>query len=260
MVIWTTTPWTLPANQAVALHPDFDYVVVQVNGEQGEERAAAGRRSARSGIGALRLRAKHRVLARCKGAALEGLRVRHPFHDRGVPLILGDHVTLDAGTGAVHTAPGHGQEDYIVGQRYGLNVDNPVGRRRPLPPRDRVLRRRERVRGQRSHHRGTARTAAPCCMPKSCATATRTAGATRRRSSSAPRRSGSSAWTSWVCARRRWTPSARSSSRPTGAASACTAWSPTAPTGASRASATGACRWRCSCTARPASCTRRRRA
>ncbi len=61
------------------------------------------------------------------GSALEGLMLQHPFEDRQVPIILGEHVTLDAGTGAVHTAPGHGQEDFAVGQRYGLTVANPVG-------------------------------------------------------------------------------------------------------------------------------------
>ena len=66
-------------------------------------------------------------VARVKGAALEGLVLRHPFYDRNVPVILGEHVTLDSGTGAVHTAPGHGQEDFVIGQRYGLAVDNPVG-------------------------------------------------------------------------------------------------------------------------------------
>src|SRR5690606_23840004 len=66
------------------------------------------------------------VIARCKGAALEGLVLQHPFYDRQVPIILGDHVTTDAGTGAVHTAPGHGQDDYIVGLKYKLEVDNPV--------------------------------------------------------------------------------------------------------------------------------------
>src|SRR5690606_9870382 len=63
----------------------------------------------------------------CKGQALEGLLLQHPFYDRQVPVILGDHVTADAGTGAVHTAPGHGQDDYVVGLRYGLEVHNPVG-------------------------------------------------------------------------------------------------------------------------------------
>ncbi|HEY5791424.1 MAG TPA: isoleucine--tRNA ligase, partial [Gammaproteobacteria bacterium] len=122
VVIWTTTPWTLPANEAVALHPELDYVLVQA----GDERLLLAEGLwesvlARAGIDG------GRVLARARGAALEGLQVQHPFHARTVPLILGDHVTLEAGTGAVHTAPGHGHDDYLVGQRYGLPVDHPVG-------------------------------------------------------------------------------------------------------------------------------------
>ncbi len=126
VVIWTTTPWTLPANRAVCLHPDLDYAVVQCNGEHGAERlvvaeALLKETMARYGID------DHRVVAYCRGEALEGLHLAHPFYDREVPIILGDHVTTEAGTGAVHTAPGHGQEDYVVGSRYGLEVANPVG-------------------------------------------------------------------------------------------------------------------------------------
>lgn len=124
VVIWTTTPWTLPANQAVALNPDLDYVVVQRT--ETLERlilADALKKDAMLRCGA----EDYRVIGYCKGAELEGVQLRHPFYDRIVPVILGDHVTLDAGTGAVHTAPGHGQEDYVAGQRYGLAVDNPVG-------------------------------------------------------------------------------------------------------------------------------------
>jgi isoleucyl-tRNA synthetase len=121
-VIWTTTPWTLPANQAVALNPELDYAVVQ--SEEGERLllAEALMKDAMMRYGVER----YRVVAYCKGAALEGLMLRHPFLDRLVPIILGDHVTLEAGTGAVHTAPGHGQEDYVAGMKYGLKVDNPV--------------------------------------------------------------------------------------------------------------------------------------
>ncbi|CAK0758192.1 isoleucine--tRNA ligase [Gammaproteobacteria bacterium] len=126
VVIWTTTPWTLPANQAVALHPDLDYVVALTNSHDGPERivvaeALLDQVMARYG------REHYTVLARTTGAALEGLPLRHPFYAREVPIILGEHVTIDAGTGAVHTAPGHGQEDYAVGLRYGLPVHNPVG-------------------------------------------------------------------------------------------------------------------------------------
>ena len=123
--IWTTTPWTLPANRAVALHPDLEYELVQVTTAAGPERLllAEGLREAalaRYGV------ESHTTLAMRPGADFEGLMLRHPFYERRVPVILGEHVTLDAGTGAVHTAPGHGQEDYVVGARYGLEVDNPV--------------------------------------------------------------------------------------------------------------------------------------
>ncbi|HUO78709.1 MAG TPA: isoleucine--tRNA ligase [Steroidobacteraceae bacterium] len=126
VVIWTTTPWTLPASQAVAVHPELEYVLLRAEGAAGAETlvVAADLAAAlvtRGGYGA------SGVIARLSGAALEGLRLRHPFYEREVPVILGTHVTLEAGTGAVHTAPGHGLDDYIVGQRYGLPVDNPVG-------------------------------------------------------------------------------------------------------------------------------------
>lgn len=126
VAIWTTTPWTLPANQAVALNPEFDYAVVQCKGEQGDERLILAEAMLKDTM--LRYGVDdYRVVGYAKGAALEGLMLQHPFYDREVPIILGDHVTLEAGTGAVHTAPGHGQEDYAVGLRYRLKVDNPVG-------------------------------------------------------------------------------------------------------------------------------------
>ena len=126
VVIWTTTPWTLPANQAVALNPELDYAIVQLSGEHGTEcliiaEVLLSDAMARYEFG------NYEVLAKCQGRELEGLKLAHPFYDREVPIILGDHVTTDAGTGCVHTAPGHGQDDYVVGQRYHLKVDNPVG-------------------------------------------------------------------------------------------------------------------------------------
>jgi len=125
IVIWTTTPWTLPANQAVSVNPGFDYVLVQCTGEHGPERLIVAEVlmkevMARSGI------EDYRVVATCIGERLEGLKLQHPFYEREVPVILGDHVTSEAGTGAVHTAPGHGQDDYVVGTRYNLPIDNPV--------------------------------------------------------------------------------------------------------------------------------------
>lgn len=126
VVIWTTTPWTLPANRAVAVNPDLDYVVVQAETAQGHERLVLADTLLKDAM--FRWDVEHyRVIAYCNGRELEGITLQHPFYHREVPLILGDHVTTDAGTGAVHTAPAHGQEDYVVGVRYGLAVDNPVG-------------------------------------------------------------------------------------------------------------------------------------
>jgi len=124
VVIWTTTPWTLPANQAVALNANIDYVVVQCG--TGNERLLLADALLKDVMFRAGIETYH-VIAYCKGEALEGLKLGHPFYDREVPIILGDHVTIGAGTGAVHTAPGHGQDDYVVGQRYHLAIDNPVG-------------------------------------------------------------------------------------------------------------------------------------
>ncbi len=126
VVIWTTTPWTLPANQAVALRDDFRYVLVDadMHGERQRLILAADLLEAvlkRFGMSA------NAIVAQTTGRALEGLKLQHPFQDRQVPVVLGEHVTLDAGTGAVHTAPGHGLEDFALGQRYGLPVTSPVG-------------------------------------------------------------------------------------------------------------------------------------
>jgi isoleucyl-tRNA synthetase len=126
IVIWTTTPWTLPANQAVALHPNLEYSVVQCQeGQYGTERLIIAEALLKDTL--FRYGVEHyHVVAYCLGKDLEGLQLQHPFYHRQVPLILGEHVTTEAGTGAVHTAPGHGQEDYVIGSRYGLPVDNPV--------------------------------------------------------------------------------------------------------------------------------------
>ncbi len=126
IVIWTTTPWTLPANQAVAVHPEFDYSLLAVAGEAGEELLLLASELASSVLKRAGV-SSSREIARVKGSALELLSLRHPFYDRNVPTILGEHVTLDSGTGAVHTAPGHGQEDFVIGRKYDLPVDNPVG-------------------------------------------------------------------------------------------------------------------------------------
>jgi isoleucyl-tRNA synthetase len=119
-VIWTTTPWTLPANQAVAVHPDLHYNLVRT--PKGLLLLAEGLREAtlaRYGMAG-------EAIATAAGHALEGLELVHPFYGRKVPVVLGEHVTLDAGTGLVHTAPAHGLEDYQVGQKYNLPLANPV--------------------------------------------------------------------------------------------------------------------------------------
>src|ERR1700722_3445747 len=126
LVIWTTTPWTLPANQAVALRGDFRYVLVEAEKDGEIHRLILAADLLESCLQRYGMTAVA-TIAETTGAALEGLLLQHPFEDRQVPIILGDHVTLDAGTGAVHTAPGHGHEDFAVGQKYKLPVANPVG-------------------------------------------------------------------------------------------------------------------------------------
>jgi len=126
VVIWTTTPWTLPANRAVAVNPGFEYVLVQVETDRGRERLLVAEPLLKESLARWQID-DDQIIAYGPGRDLEGLMLRHPFYDREVPIILGDHVTTEAGTGAVHTAPAHGQEDYAVGSRYGLPVDNPVG-------------------------------------------------------------------------------------------------------------------------------------
>jgi len=121
VVIWTTTPWTIPANLAVALHPDLTYVAIRVNGKAlivAEELAA-------SVIEAAGLE-QTEPIARFQGRILEGLKTRHPLYDRDSIIVLADYVTIEAGTGCVHTAPGHGQDDYETGLKYDLEVYAPV--------------------------------------------------------------------------------------------------------------------------------------
>ena len=122
VAIWTTTPWTLPANQAVCLHATLEYSLVQAGGQRyllATELVPSAME--RFGI------EEYETVGSCLGADLENLQLQHPFYDRQVPVILGEHVTTESGTGAVHTAPGHGQDDYVVGKQYGLEVVNPVG-------------------------------------------------------------------------------------------------------------------------------------
>ncbi|MEW6410449.1 MAG: isoleucine--tRNA ligase [Nitrospirota bacterium] len=120
-VIWTTTPWTLPANLALCLHPEYDYVAVSANNEV--YLVAEGLLN--DVMERLKVE-KYEVLHRIKGKELEGIHAEHPFIKRESIIILGEYVTLDQGTGVVHTAPGHGQEDYEMGIKYGLDILSPV--------------------------------------------------------------------------------------------------------------------------------------
>ena len=123
VIIWTTTPWTLPSNQAVCLNAELDYALVKCELPSGAEILMLAKDMvddvlARYGI------EKSAIIAEAKGSALENILLEHPFVDKQVPLILGEHVTTEAGTGAVHTAPDHGLDDFYVGQHYGLGTLN----------------------------------------------------------------------------------------------------------------------------------------
>ena len=120
VVIWTTTPWTLPANLALAVHPDLAYVAVEKDGEY--------LIVAKENLDCLRekLEISGDVAAAISGSELEGLRAKHPFIDRESKIILGDFVTVGEGSGIVHIAPGHGEDDYEVGLQYGLEIYAPV--------------------------------------------------------------------------------------------------------------------------------------
>jgi isoleucyl-tRNA synthetase len=122
VLIWTTTPWTIPSNLAVAFHPEFDYAAYDVGG-----RAVIVAESLAESVGRIVGRPFDRPVARMKGAALEGIRFRHPLYDRDSVGVLADYVTLEQGTGAVHTAPGHGADDFLTGMKYGLEIYAPVG-------------------------------------------------------------------------------------------------------------------------------------
>jgi isoleucyl-tRNA synthetase len=123
VVIWTTTPWTIPANLAIALHPEVDYVVADL----GADRIVVAEALLAQVTEAAKLSALPSVVARMKGKALEKLAPRHPFIDRASPIVLADYVTTDSGTGCVHTAPGHGPDDYLTGLKYKLEIYCPVG-------------------------------------------------------------------------------------------------------------------------------------
>jgi isoleucyl-tRNA synthetase len=122
VIIWTTTPWTLPASMAVAFHPDFDYVVMS---EEGGDAYLLESRRAGPATAEMELKAEE-LLARIKGRSLDRIELQHPFLERKVLGVLADYVTAEDGTGCVHTAPGHGREDYQTGVKYGLEILSPL--------------------------------------------------------------------------------------------------------------------------------------
>lgn len=123
VLIWTTTPWTLPANRALAMHADIEYSLLEL---PDREKIIVATELASSVLQRADIESST-TLGRCLGEALEHVRFAHPFYDYDVPVVLGEHVTLEAGTGVVHTAPAHGQDDFEVGQKYGLEVTQWVG-------------------------------------------------------------------------------------------------------------------------------------
>jgi isoleucyl-tRNA synthetase len=122
VLIWTTTPWTIPSNLAIAFHPEFDYAAYEV-----DDRVVIVAEALAPAVAAVAGRTFAAPVARMKGEQLERLRFEHPLYARASLGVLGDYVTLEAGTGAVHTAPGHGSDDFNTGVRYGLEIYAPVG-------------------------------------------------------------------------------------------------------------------------------------
>ncbi len=120
IIIWTTTPWTIPANLAVAIHPDLDYVLVSA--KETSYIFAEGLMESMTEVMGL----DFKIIKKFRYKDIEGMKARHPFIERDSPILPGTHVTLEAGTGCVHTAPGHGQDDYALGLQYGLEVYAPV--------------------------------------------------------------------------------------------------------------------------------------
>ena len=122
VLIWTTTPWTIPSNLAIAFHPEFDYAAYDVDG-----RAVIVAEGLAERVGQAVGKPFDRKVARMTGEQLEGIRFRHPLYERDSVGVLADYVTLEQGTGAVHTAPGHGADDFLTGKKYGLEIYAPVG-------------------------------------------------------------------------------------------------------------------------------------
>jgi isoleucyl-tRNA synthetase len=124
VAIWTTTPWTLPSNQAVSLNPELNYVLVQCDAGEGVSRFLLAEELVPAVMKRWGVEEDYQVVGRVKGQRLENQLLQHPFYDRQVPILLGEHVTTETGTGCVHTAPDHGMEDFVVANKYGIGTLN----------------------------------------------------------------------------------------------------------------------------------------
>ena len=122
VLIWTTTPWTLPANLAIAVHPEYDYVLIEYK----DQYLLFAKELVESVLKKIEKEPNYKILGQVKGKELEYIKTKHPFIDRESPIVLADYVTLTDGTGCVHTAPGHGQEDYETGVKYNLPIYSPI--------------------------------------------------------------------------------------------------------------------------------------
>lgn len=122
-IIWTTTPWTLPANQAICAGAEIEYALVETSCDY----LLVAKNLVEGALTRYSFIDGYKIVATTRGSQLELQKFEHPFYNRQVPMILGDHATDDAGTGLVHTAPAHGMDDYVVGVKYGLDLHNPVG-------------------------------------------------------------------------------------------------------------------------------------
>ena len=200
LAIWTTTPWTLPANRGVALSAALEYVVLAHEGRRVLVAEALAEVCAqRFGFDGVE------IVGRATGADLEGLLLSPPFADEPVPIVLGEHVTTDAGTGCVHTAPAHGLEDFDMGRRYDLEVYNPVGGNGVYHPDTPVFAGQHIFKANDDIVAALERNVLLCHQPFQHSY--RIAGATRRRLFFARPPSGLSVWRATDCLtppKRRW--------------------------------------------------------
>ncbi len=176
VLIWTTTPWTIPSNLAIAFHPDFEYGAYDVDGT-----AVIVARDLAPAVAARTGRSFDTLLATFPGAVLERLVFRHPLYERDSLAVLADYVTLEAGTGAVHTAPGHGADDYHTGVKYGLDIYAPLDAGGHYNDTVEQFAGQQVWKANAERRSGACRPAAACGTARTSITRIRTAGAATTR-------------------------------------------------------------------------------